>query len=82
MDPAGRFLARDMKTNTWYDVGDEKAREKVSQALRENALTLRKEMEAAHLEQQKKKAMDEAIACVVGLVLQAMSSGVRLTGGE
>jgi hypothetical protein len=34
--PPGRFLQRDEK-GKWYDVGDKKAREKTSQALREKA---------------------------------------------
>ena len=35
MDPPGRFLQQDMVTKLWNDVGDAKAREKTSQALRE-----------------------------------------------
>lgn len=35
MKPPGRFLEQDKKTKLWSDVGDEKAREKTSQALRE-----------------------------------------------
>ena len=34
-DPPGRFLKKDEKTGKWYDVGDKKAAEKTSQALRE-----------------------------------------------
>jgi hypothetical protein len=34
-DPPGRFLRRDEKTGKWYDIGDKKAAEKASQALRE-----------------------------------------------
>lgn len=49
MDPPGRFLARkgSMKDNSgyWYDIGDEKARDKTSQALRENAPSIRAEIE-------------------------------------
>jgi hypothetical protein len=41
-DPPGRFLRADDKTGLWTDVGDKKAREKTSQALREKAPTLRK----------------------------------------
>lgn len=37
----GRFLKRDMLSHTWKDVGDVKAREKTSQALREGAPELR-----------------------------------------
>jgi hypothetical protein len=36
-DPPGRFLKLDEKTGMWFDVGDKKAREKTSQALREKA---------------------------------------------
>mmetsp|Transcript_34775 Transcript_34775/g.46139 ORF Transcript_34775/g.46139 Transcript_34775/m.46139 type:complete len:935 (-) Transcript_34775:537-3341(-) len=42
-DPPGRFLKHDEKTGLWNDVGDKKAREKTSQALREKAPTMRKE---------------------------------------
>jgi K+-transporting ATPase c subunit len=35
MVPPGRFLEQDKETMLWKDVGDEKAREKTSQALRE-----------------------------------------------
>ena len=36
-DPPGRFLKQDDATGMWNDVGDKKAREKTSQALREKA---------------------------------------------
>ena len=45
LDPPGRFLTKDPHSDVWYDVGDEKARDKTSQALRENALSVRKQME-------------------------------------
>mmetsp|Transcript_10496 Transcript_10496/g.22749 ORF Transcript_10496/g.22749 Transcript_10496/m.22749 type:complete len:414 (+) Transcript_10496:341-1582(+) len=35
LEPPGRFLRQDEATKLWYDVGDQKAREKTSQALRE-----------------------------------------------
>mmetsp|Transcript_1959 Transcript_1959/g.4280 ORF Transcript_1959/g.4280 Transcript_1959/m.4280 type:complete len:896 (+) Transcript_1959:169-2856(+) len=35
LDPPGRFLKQDDRTKFWNDVGDKKAREKTSQALRE-----------------------------------------------
>ena len=35
LDPPGRFLSQDAGTKLWNDVGDAKAREKTSQALRE-----------------------------------------------
>ena len=40
----GRFLERDSKKGTWYDIGDKKAIEKTSQALREGQPKLRKQM--------------------------------------
>ena len=45
IDPPGRFLSRDPSTGRWYDIGDEKARDKTSQALRENAPSIRAEIE-------------------------------------
>mmetsp|Transcript_33656 Transcript_33656/g.99169 ORF Transcript_33656/g.99169 Transcript_33656/m.99169 type:complete len:543 (+) Transcript_33656:638-2266(+) len=46
-----RFLKKDTKSNKWYDIGDEKAREKVAQALREGAAQLRRD--------QKRKERDD-----------------------
>ena len=34
-DPPGRFLKKDEKSGKWYDIGDKRAAEKTSQALRE-----------------------------------------------
>jgi hypothetical protein len=45
LKPPGRFLSRDPKSGQWKDIGDEKARDKTSQALRENAPSLRAEIE-------------------------------------
>jgi len=45
LDPPGRFLSRDQTTGLWHNIGFEKARDKTSQALRENAPTIRKEIE-------------------------------------
>ena len=53
--PPGRFLKFDDKTELWNDVGDKKAREKTSQALREKAPLLRKQQE----EQRKEKKIQE-----------------------
>jgi hypothetical protein len=39
--PPGRFLQHDKLSNTWKDVGDNRAREKTSQALREGAPIIR-----------------------------------------
>ena len=43
--PPGRFLKYEELPDTWSDVGDKKAREKTSQALREKAPLLRKQQE-------------------------------------
>eukprot|EP00584_Thalassiosira_punctigera_P008013 CAMPEP_0172539210 /NCGR_PEP_ID=MMETSP1067-20121228/10463_1 /TAXON_ID=265564 ORGANISM="Thalassiosira punctigera, Strain Tpunct2005C2" /NCGR_SAMPLE_ID=MMETSP1067 /ASSEMBLY_ACC=CAM_ASM_000444 /LENGTH=541 /DNA_ID=CAMNT_0013324859 /DNA_START=103 /DNA_END=1728 /DNA_ORIENTATION=+ len=42
--PPGRFLSKDSKTGLWNDIGDGKAREKTSQALREGAPIIREHM--------------------------------------
>lgn len=44
-EPPGRFLKLDEKSGMWHDVGDKKAREKTSQALRERAPEIRKKQE-------------------------------------
>jgi len=44
-DPPGRFLKLVDKTSLWEDVGDKKAREKTSQALREKAPEIRRKQE-------------------------------------
>lgn len=57
MKPPGRFLQQDVKTKLWNDVGDKKAQDKTSQALREkpwppSKLQLRR-MEQERIEQEK-----------------------------
>lgn len=44
-DPPARFLAKDVDTNLWYEVGDQKASEKTSQTLREGAACFKREQE-------------------------------------
>jgi len=44
-EPPGRFLKLDEKSGLWQDVGDKKAREKTSQALRERAPEIRRKQE-------------------------------------
>jgi hypothetical protein len=48
--PPGRFLKHNDKGDTWEDVGDKKAREKTSQALREKAPQIRKQQEEDNME--------------------------------
>lgn len=40
-NPPGRFLQKDTQSDLWYDVGDKRAQEKTSQALREGAPEIR-----------------------------------------
>jgi len=42
LSPPGRFLEKDVNTGLWSDIGDKKAVEKTSQALRDGAASLRK----------------------------------------
>ncbi|KAL9185181.1 hypothetical protein ACHAXT_002958 [Thalassiosira profunda] len=62
LKPPGRFLLKDAHGDVWRDVGDEKARDKTSQALRENALSVRKQMEEEFLESRRQQARQAAIA--------------------
>ena len=84
LNPPGRFLMKEGKdSSTWFDIGDVKAREKVSQALRENALAVRKEMEAEYAEKKKREAREEAIAAgkdpdeAVRLFMKNLDSGKK-----
>jgi hypothetical protein len=45
-DPPGRFLRKDEKTGKWVDIGDKKAAEKTSQALREKTNEEREKVKA------------------------------------
>jgi hypothetical protein len=62
MKPSGRFLAKTPgKDGPWYDIGDEKARDKTSQALRENAPTIRAKIEVEINAQIKEREQDEEL---------------------
>lgn len=54
-DPPGRFLKLNEGTGLWHDVGDKKAREKTSQALREKAPLLRQQQRE---EEQQRRTKD------------------------
>mmetsp|Transcript_28226 Transcript_28226/g.39720 ORF Transcript_28226/g.39720 Transcript_28226/m.39720 type:complete len:327 (-) Transcript_28226:296-1276(-) len=47
----GRFLKRDEKSNLWFEIGDDAAREKTSQALRQRAPEMRKILFESECEQ-------------------------------
>lgn len=61
LNPPGKFLARDTKSGFWKDIGDEKARDKTSQALRENAPSIRAEIEIEINEQRAEIKREEAV---------------------
>lgn len=65
-DPPGRFLKLDEKTGLWQDVGDKRAREKTSQALREKAPMIRKQQEEGE-----SKSEDEEGDVVSVIILSA-----------
>jgi len=44
LNPPGRFIMQDMNSKLWYDIGDNKARFKTSQELREKAPMIMKEL--------------------------------------
>jgi hypothetical protein len=60
LKPAGRFLSQDKKTGVWKDIGEEKARDKTSQALRENAPTIRAKIETEINEQREEMKKEES----------------------
>eukprot|EP00804_Cyclotella_cryptica_P009438 CCRYP_017753-RA/>CCRYP_017753-RA protein AED:0.02 eAED:0.02 QI:263/1/1/1/0.66/0.5/4/2690/869 len=62
LDPPGRFLMKESNGDYWYDVGDEKARDKTSQALRENSMSVRRQMEEEFNETRRQQAREVAIA--------------------
>ena len=63
--PPGRFLKCDKTTGKWSDVGDKKAREKTSQALREPKQGEPKQEEGIQRQQaeEKRKEMDSSNSC-------------------
>lgn len=46
LDPPGRFLDKDTVMGLWHDIGHKKSVEKTSQALRDGAAMLRKQLSA------------------------------------
>ena len=69
LDPPGRFLKKDPDLGYWVDVGDQKAKEKASQALREGAPAIRKKLnlddddeeEVANKKQKKNDDREEGV---------------------
>ena len=60
LNPPGRFILKDATSKLWNDVGDDKSRRKISQALRENATELKKNYESDDSE---KSNTRDIIAC-------------------
>mmetsp|Transcript_28973 Transcript_28973/g.79477 ORF Transcript_28973/g.79477 Transcript_28973/m.79477 type:complete len:484 (+) Transcript_28973:83-1534(+) len=58
-DANGRFLRKDDTTNMWFEIGDEAAREKTSQALRQRAPEMRKLIFDSEREDQQYRAQQE-----------------------
>jgi hypothetical protein len=59
LDPPGRFLQQEKTSGLWKDIGDEKARDKTSQALRENAPKIRADIEEEINEQRAEMFKEE-----------------------
>jgi hypothetical protein len=58
-DPPGRFLKKDSKTTKWYDIGDKRAAEKASQALREKSLEERTQLRQDSGDDEDEKASND-----------------------
>ena len=86
MDPPGRFLARmgSLKDNNgyWYDIGNEKARDKTSQALRENAPSIRAEIETEINQQRAEMRRQEKVEKQPTPTENHRSSGPPIAGGS
>lgn len=51
MDPPGRFLKEDSSSGGWLEIGDERARKKAGQAMREKADSTRQELEQKNMKE-------------------------------
>ena len=81
----GRFLERDGNVGTWYDIGDKKAVEKTSQALREGQPKLRKKMAEEGTEGEKVKTVSLAQQFANGMVpgvSKADAAAAAASGGS
>jgi hypothetical protein len=58
-DANGRFLRKDEKTGLWFEIGDDAAREKTSQALRQRAPEMRKLLFDTEREEARSVAEDQ-----------------------
>lgn len=58
----GRFLNKDTKSGLWFEVSEEKARDKTSQALRENAPKYREAIERENIAVRKAMELEEEAA--------------------
>jgi hypothetical protein len=81
LDPPGRFLKQDDDTKLWYDVGDKKAREKTSQALREKSC---KDREDEYTSSNEKQTRFESGTKLQrgNLVTRDHSLGTEIIGGN
>lgn len=57
-DPPGRFLKKNKTRNGWYEIGDIKAKEKTSQALREGAPVMRQKKQSSGTKSTKNEIKD------------------------
>jgi hypothetical protein len=68
LDPPGRFLEKDQVTAKWHDIGDKKAVEKTSQALRTSAASLRKHLSHDLGDPERVSAAADKHACMYGFL--------------
>ena len=86
LDPPGRFLKKDRDTGYWLDIGDMRAKEKTSQALREGAPLLRRKLkeESEIAGQEGDTTKEESDSKVTGLPSLSTTTitGVTTTEGD
>ena len=83
LDPPGRFLLKDSE-GVWRDVGDERARGKISQALREKSAVMRKQMEEEFLQlTMRQQPNNRAVAIAAGLYEEeAVRNNMMMSGNN
>lgn len=86
----GRFLKREDATGLWYEIGDDAAREKTSQALRQRAPEMRKILFETEREEARAQAAEQFrqqfsilshLQPTTNEFVQAMTQGNQLTAG-
>jgi hypothetical protein len=78
----GRFLKKDVKTGDWFEIGDDFAREKTSQALRQRAPEMRKVLFDNEQLLRQQRAQQEMMIMQLHQQQLMMGMGIGQLGGQ